>query len=304
MRTRECSFYSDGVRLDGILQCPDGEPPKGGFPAIIVCSGYQGLKELIPGKLWGAITDAGFACFSFDYRGFGTSDGDPGRLIPMEQVADVRNAFTWLAQQSEVNVDRIGLIGWGFGGGIVVQAAADDARVRAVASLSGIGDGGRAVRDSRTYAEWLDLQDRIAEEEVKRVTTGEATVVSPWVIVPLEPDTRGDVDREMYAKHERFGIEMYLYSAGAYYAFKPEKAAARISPRPLLIVHGTRNRLHPIDEARSLYTHAQEPRTLIELPGATHLNWIEPEHALYHSSMQSITQWFKRALAPRETANA
>lgn len=296
MRTRECSFYSDGVRLDGILQCPDGDPPQGGFPAIIVCSGYQGLKELIPGKLWGSITDAGFACFAFDYRGFGTSDGESGRLIPMEEVADVSNAFTWLTQQTEVNADRIGLIGWGFGGGIVVQATADDQRVRAVACLSGIGDGGRAVRDSRPYSDWLALQDRLAEEQVERVMTGHATRVSPWDIVPLEPDTRSDVDREMYAKHERFGIDMFLYSAAAYYAFKPEQVAARISPRPLLIVHGTHNRLHPIDEARSLYAHAQEPKTLVELPGATHLNWIEPDHELFVPSMRSITQWFDQAL--------
>lgn len=304
MRTRECTFYSDGVRLDGVLQCPDGAAPAGGFPVIVVCSGYQGLKELIPGKLWQSITDAGFACFSFDYRGFGTSDGDSGRLIPAEQVEDVYHGVTWLTQQDDIDAGRIGLIGWGFGGGIALQAAADDSRVCAIASLSGIGDGGRAVRDSYVYADWLALQQRLQEEEIKRTMTGESTRVSPWVLVPLEPGTRGDVDREMYAKHERFGIEMYLYSAAAYFAFQPEKAAARISPRPLLIMHGTHNGLHPIDEARSVYAHAAEPKTLIELPGATHLDWIEPAHPLFKTAMASLTDWFTDALPSHKTGSA
>lgn len=300
MQTRECLFYSDGIRLDGLLQLPDRPTASGsGLPAVVFCSGYQGLKELIPGKFWSQLTASGMACFSFDYRGFGTSDGDSGRLIPAEQVEDVRNALTFLSQQPEIDAARIAVVGWGFGGGIVVQAAAEDPRARAVACLSGIGDGGRAVRDSRPYSEWMDMQERIAEDRLQRVLSGQSRRVSPWDIVPLEPGTRADVDREMYAKHERFGIDMYLYSADAYYRFRPEESAHRISPRPLLIMHGTHNRLHPIDEARSLYRHAESPKRLVEIPAATHLDWIEPEHACYEQNMATLTQWLHEALSTR-----
>lgn len=301
MNARECEFYSDGVRLDGLLQLPDAAPADDrGYPAVVFCSGYQGLKELIPGKFWNALTAAGIACFSFDYRGFGTSDGDRGRLLPSEQVEDALNGLTYLLEQPEIDVSRVALVGWGFGGGIVVQAAVDDKRVAAVACLSGIGDGGRAVRDSRTYPEWLAMQDRIKADRVRHVLTGEAERVSPWDVVPLEPVTRADVDREMYAKHDRFGIEMYLYSADAYYRFQPEKVAAKISPRPLLIMHGTRNGLHPIDEARSLYAHAAEPKLLVELPDATHLDWIEVGHPLHAEAMQVLTSWLQEAMPRSE----
>lgn len=296
VKARECVFYSDGVRLDGLLQLPDEVLPETGYPAVVFCSGYQGLKELIPGKFWNALTKAGIACFSFDYRGFGTSDGDRGRLLPSEQVEDSLNALTYLRGQPEIDVSRVALVGWGFGGGIVVQSAAQDTRVAAVACLSGIGDGGRAVRDSRTYPEWFAMQERIKADRVHRVLTGEAERVSPWDIVPLEPVTRADVDREMYAKHDRFGIEMYLYSADAYYRFQPEKVAHLISPRPVLIMHGTHNGLHPIDEARSLYAHANEPKTLVELPGATHLDWIEVGHHLHEGAMQTLTDWLHEAM--------
>ena len=263
---------------------------------VVLCSGFQGLKELIPAKFWGPFTDAGYACFAFDYRGFGTSDGERGRMLPLEQVEDVQNAVTLLQQQSELNPRQIGLVGWGLGGGIVVQAAAEDTRVRAVACLNGIGDAGRAIRDSRTYADWLAMQERIADDRVRRVLTGHSQLVSPWEVVPLDPTTREIVQVEMYGKHDRFGIEVSLQSAEAYYRFRPELVVDRISPRPLLIVHGSRNALHPIDEARSLYAHAGEPKELIEIADAHHLDWIEPGSPAYTTTHSSIIDWFRRHL--------
>lgn len=290
-------FYSDGIRLDGLLQLPEGAPGDGPRPVILLCSGFQGLKELIPAKLWGPLTEAGYACFSFDYRGFGTSDGERGRVQPREQVEDIRSAITFLQQQPGLNRERIGLVGWGFGGGIVVQAAADDSRIQAVACLNGVGDAGRAVRASRTYADWLAIQDRIAEDRVQRVLTGQSRKVSPWDVVPLDPVTRGRVEDDMYARFKAFGVEVTLQSAEAYYAFRPELAVDRISPRALLIVHGVRNALHPIDEARSLYAHAREPKELIEIPDGHHLDWIEPGHPLYLGTIPRIVNWFRQHLA-------
>jgi len=294
MRTRPCEFFSDGIRLEGLLQLPDDLAGTERLPVVVICSGFQGLKELIPAKLWGPFTDAGYACFSFDYRGFGTSDGERGRVLPMEQVADVQNAVTLLQQQSELDADRIGLVGWGLGGGIVVQAGAEDSRIGAVACLNGVGDAGRAVRDSRSYADWLAMQDRIAEDRIRRVLTGRSELVSPWEVVFLDGTTRVNVDEDMYGRHERFGVEVSLLSAEAYYAFCPECVADRIAPRPLLIVHGARNALHPIDEARSLYACAREPKELIEVAGGVHLDWIQPGGPLYETTVPRIIDWFGR----------
>jgi pimeloyl-ACP methyl ester carboxylesterase len=296
MRARRCEFYSDEIRLEGLLQLPEDASQDGRRAVIVLCSGFQGLKELIPAKLWGPMTEAGYACFAFDYRGFGASEGERGRVQPRELVEDIRNAVTFLQQQREVNRERIGLAGWGLGGGVVVQAAAEDARVRAVACLNGVGDAGRAVRDSRPSADWLAIQDRIAEDRIRRVLTGQSKKVSPWDVVPLDPVTRVRVDEDMYGRFDAFGVEVTLQSAEAYYAFRPELVVDRISPRPMLIVHGVRNALHPIYEARSLYAHAREPKELIEIPEGHHLDWIEPGHPLYLATIPRIIKWFRRHL--------
>ncbi len=297
MQTRCCEFYSDGIRVDALLQLPDARPEEH-LPAIVLCSGFQGLKELIPGKLWQPLTDVGFACLAFDYRGFGTSDGARGRVLPVEQVEDVRSALTFLEEQPEVDPRRLGLLGWGLGGGVVIQAAAEDARAGAVACLNGVGDAGRAVRDSRTYAEWMGMQDRIAADRRTRVLTGHSELVSPWDVVPLEPVTKANVDEDMYGRHERFALDrVSLLSADAYYNFRPELMVDRISPRPLMIVHGARDRLHPVDEARKLYNLAKEPKRLIEIAEGDHLNWIQPDHPLFQTAIPQVIDWFKHNLA-------
>lgn len=305
MQPRHFVFYSDGIRLEGLLQVPDGTPPDGHWPVVLLCSGFQGLKELIPAKLWGPFADAGYACFTFDYRGFGTSDGVRGRVLLEEQVEDVRNAITFVQQFPEIDPGRVGLLGWGLGGGVVIQAGAEDGRARVVACLNGVGDAGRAVRDSRPYADWLGVQDQINEDRVQRVLTGTSRRVSPWVVVPLDPVTRLNVEEDMYGNHAAFGQDdVTLQSAESYYAFTPELVVDRISPRPLLIVHGERNVLHPIDEARSLYEKAREPKTLIEVPEGHHLDWIQPGDPLYAPTMARILDWFHQhlpALAPRRT---
>ena len=111
--------------------------------------------------------------------------------------------------------------------------------------------------------------------------------------------TRGNVDEDMYGNHPRFAAaDVSLQSAEAYYAFAPEQAAHRISPRPLLIVHGALNELHPIDEARSLYARAREPKELIELPAAHHLDWIQPGDPQYIATLPRLLAWFQRHLPP------
>jgi len=297
MCTCAVEFYSDGTRLDGLLQLPHTEFASGSLPAVILCSGFQGLKELIPAKLWGPLVDAGIACFAFDYRGFGTSDGIRGRVLPREQVEDIRHAITVLQQRPEIDSDRVALLGWGLGGGLVIQAAADDARVRAVACLNGVGDVGRASREGRSYAEWLALQDRIAVDRVQRVLTGQSEVVSPWEIVVLDAVTRANVDTDMYGNHARFGLESTLQSAEACFEFRPELVVDRISPRPLLLIHGVRNELYPIDEARGLFARACEPKTLIEIENGHHLDWIQPDDPKYNAVMSQIVDWFSLHLS-------
>ena len=76
----------------------------------------------------------GYACLRVDMRGCGESEGTPGHVLCTDQVEDVRNAISYLAQRPEVMADRIALSGTSFGGAVVLYTAGVDTRVAAVIS--------------------------------------------------------------------------------------------------------------------------------------------------------------------------
>ncbi|RBP85485.1 X-Pro dipeptidyl-peptidase-like protein, partial [Cytobacillus firmus] len=143
MQERQISFYSEGFKLDGTIYLPDDYQQGEKRPAIIPNSGYQGFNEFYPRLFARNLTELGYVCLGFDYRGFAGSEGQQGRVILDEQVQDVRNAITFLQTQDEVNPENIGLIGWGMGASNVVRVAAADKRVKAVAALNGFYNGER-----------------------------------------------------------------------------------------------------------------------------------------------------------------
>jgi alpha/beta superfamily hydrolase len=70
-----------------------------------------------------ALAQAGVAALRFNFRGVGASTGafDEGQ----GEVADVAGALGWLSTQSEVNPDRLALVGYSFG---AVMALFNEAR--------------------------------------------------------------------------------------------------------------------------------------------------------------------------------
>ncbi|EFM2090824.1 alpha/beta fold hydrolase [Escherichia coli] len=65
-----------------------------------------------------AFTEAGFATITFDYRGFGESDGERGRLVPAMQTEDIISVINWAEEQECIDNQRIGLWGTSLGGGM------------------------------------------------------------------------------------------------------------------------------------------------------------------------------------------
>src|SRR5699024_3266494 len=130
-RRRNVSFFSSGYLLDAELHLPDDEGAAAPYPTIVACSGYGGLKIIHPERFARALTPRGYAVLAFDYRGFGLSEGERGRLIPQEWVRDVRSAVDRVSCHPRLDPGRISLVGWGRGGGGVVAEPADDPRVDA-----------------------------------------------------------------------------------------------------------------------------------------------------------------------------
>jgi uncharacterized protein len=288
--TRPLPYFSEGHRIDADLHLPAGSGP---HPVIVAASGFQGLKVIHPQRFARALTPLGYAVLAFDYRGFGHSEGERGRLAPQDWVQDVRAAVDRLTTVD--SVDRVFLLGWGLGGGVVVDAAADDERVAAVAAVNAIGDGARSTRAMHDEESWQHLRTRIEADRGRRAETSRSELTSPWDIVRLDRDTATDgyVGSELY-RAPGFGFEVSLESADRLLRFRPEQVAHRIAPRPLLVVHGAENRLHHPLEAQSLYDHAAEPKRLVLLDGAGHTEWMFDEHPTFQRLVTTLDTFFTR----------
>jgi uncharacterized protein len=290
-------FFADGLRLDADLHLP-GDASRGTSPPVLIAaSGYQGLKVLHPERFARALTPRGYAVLTFDYRGFGASEGERGRLAPQDWTEDVRAAVDRLSGSELVDAKRIGLLGWALGGGVAIAEASEDPRVRAVAAINAIGDGERATRNMHDEASWQRLLERIDADRIRRAALGRSEITSPWDIVRLDRDERTSpyVLDELY-KAPGYGSGVTLQSAELLLRFRPERVVSRLSGRPLLIVHGDGNELHRPEEARSLFDRAGEPKRLVYLEGAGHTEWMFDEHPTFHRLVDVLDEFFHGAL--------
>jgi fermentation-respiration switch protein FrsA (DUF1100 family) len=295
MLERQISFYSEGNKLDGTVYLPDDYLQGEKRPAIIPNSGYQGFNEFYPHLFAKNLTEAGYVCLGFDYRGFANSDGKQGKVLLNEQVEDIRNAITFLQLQEEIDPQQIGLIGWGMGAANVVQVAAADKRVKAVAALNGFFNGERWLKSIHTYVEWNQILKTIEEDRIRRVTTGESLLQDPFIHYPLDPATNDYVNKELVPLSP-FGKQTALQFTESIATMNAEKVVAEISPRPLFIAHGKDNLLHPVDESVALYESAKEPKQLYLIDGK-HNDFMYHQHPIFQELVQQLKEFFSYHLS-------
>jgi dipeptidyl aminopeptidase/acylaminoacyl peptidase len=171
------SFYSEGARLVGDVYYPDNLKSGERRAGIVLCHGYTGVKDLYLPDNARVLNEAGYVALTFDYKGWGDSEGPRNRLAPYSRVADVQAALTFLGTLPEVDPERLGIYGTSYGGATVVWTGAIDQRVRCVVSVVGIGNGTRWMRSVRRPDEFYDLLARGRQDRVKQVLEGKSEFV-------------------------------------------------------------------------------------------------------------------------------
>jgi alpha-beta hydrolase superfamily lysophospholipase len=72
--------------------------------------------------------------------------------------------------------------------------------------------------------------------------------------------------------------------------FESERKVAQVGS-PLLVVHGTADRLIPIDLGRKLYDAAQEPKRFVQVDGGSHHNTNAVGQPLYRQALREMFGW-------------
>lgn len=119
----------------GITLAADMYVPKnaaGRLPAIAVCGPFGAVKEQSSGLYAQTMAEYGFLTLAFDPSFTGESGGMPRYVAsPDINTEDFCAAVDFLSVQENVDPDRIGIIGICGWGGMAINAAALDTRIKA-----------------------------------------------------------------------------------------------------------------------------------------------------------------------------
>jgi dipeptidyl aminopeptidase/acylaminoacyl peptidase len=293
------TFHSEGVRLNGDVHVPDDIRPGERRAAIVLCHGYTGVKDLYLPDNARVLNDAGYVVMTFDYKGWGDSDGSRSRLAPYSRVADVRAALSFVSTRPDVDAERLGIYGTSYGGATVVWVGAVDPRVKCIVSVVGIGNGTRWMRSVRRPDEWRDLLDRSARDRARRAVDGKSEFVAREEI--LLPDRQSaDLAAKARKNNPAAVSTIPLEYVDETLEFNPEWVVDRISPRPVLFITSDDDRLVPPEESEALYARAGEPKKLVVLKGYGHYEvYTEPA---FSEVMRETLAWFRQYLGKGPTS--
>ncbi|MBR1432351.1 alpha/beta hydrolase [Ruminococcus sp.] len=122
----------------GITLAADMYMPKnasGKLAAIAVCGPFGAVKEQCSGLYAQTLAERGFLTIAFDPSFTGESGGQPRYVAsPDINTEDFCAAVDFLSLQENVDPDRIGILGICGWGGMAINAAAIDTRIKATVS--------------------------------------------------------------------------------------------------------------------------------------------------------------------------
>ena len=156
------------------LAMPDGAGP---FPAVLMLHGFGSSRDEVGGmyaSAAAALAEAGIASLRIDFRGFGKSDGDTGAHTVDRQNEDAAIGLAALLATAGIDADRVGVLGFSFGGGAGIElAAAHPEEVQSLVVWSSVGDYDTDFLDSMGQATF----ERAAAEGIVGLDLGWRTIV-------------------------------------------------------------------------------------------------------------------------------
>ena len=131
VRHEKVTFYNRyGITLAADLYAP--KDAQGSLAAIAVCGPFGAVKEQASGLYAQQMAERGFLAIAFDPSFTGESGGEPRYVAsPDINTEDFQAAVDYLSVRPDVDPEKIGIIGICGWGGMALNAAALDTRVKA-----------------------------------------------------------------------------------------------------------------------------------------------------------------------------
>lgn len=261
-------------------------------PTIILCHGFCGIQELLLPPFAEAFTEAGFTTITFDYRGFGGSGGERGRLVPAMQIEDILSVVHWCQSLPEVDSARIGLWGTSFGGCHVMAAAADNSEIGCVVSQLAFADGEQIVTGKMSAEEKSGFIATLNKMADKQAATGkEMFVAITRVLNDEESKTFFDSHKVDFPAMD---IKIPFLTVRETLNYRPADSAQLVTCPALVVVAGS-DTVNPPEQAVALFNALGSPEKKLHIEdGAKHYDIYSGPH--FQRTIAQQIDWFQRWL--------
>lgn len=296
-----------GIELAGDLYTP--KAAQGRLPAIAVCGPFGAVKEQASGLYAQTMAERGFQTLAFDPSFTGESGGDIRYMAsPDINTEDFQAAVDYLSTLETVDADRIGIIGICGWGGLALNTAALDTRVKATVT-STMYDMARVNANG-----YFDSEDSADARYVKRVALNAQRTrdyrngtyaLGGGVVDPLPEDAPFFVkDYYDYYKTPRGYHARSLNSNGGWnvigcmsFMNQPILRYSNEIRSAVLMIHG--EKAHSCYFTKDAYAHMMEGNTypdnkeLLIIPGAVHTDLYDRTDVI---PFDKITEFFRKEL--------
>ena len=208
VKLQEVTFSSNGAKIAAHLFLPPNFDNTKRYATALVTGSWTSIKEQMPDEYASLLAKDGFITMTFDFTGFGESEGQPRQVEDYNlKIADIKAAVDFLTEHPNVETTQLSGLGVCASSGYMAHAAAQDDRIKnlvLVAPWLHNPDVARAIYESRPGG-YDGLIASAKEAKEKYAETGEME----YVLAASELDPLS----AMYVPHGAF--DYYLNPAKA-----------------------------------------------------------------------------------------
>ncbi len=302
VKMQKVSFQNQyKMKVVGTLFQPAGGKENEKYPAIIVGHPMGAGKEQSANLYAAKLAEMGFVTLAIDLSFWGESEGQPRNGVAPEIYSETFSAAVdYLGTRPFVDRNRIGVIGICGSGSFAISAAKIDPRLKAVATVSMYDMGAanrQALNNSLTLEQRKQIIAEAAEQRYVEFEGGQTKYTSGTVHEinenshPIEKEfydfyrtPRGEFTPE--GSSPLLTTHPTLTGNVKFMNFYPFNDIETISPRPMMFITG--EKAHSIEFSQDAYQRAAEPKELVIVPGAGHVDLYDRVNLIPFDKLDSF----------------